>query len=90
MLKFSSAAIADIPAVDGVKYLEVEQAVDPASDEAAEQVKAVRAAVHPVPNADALVGGTAAIFLDTATASHRDVRSSTPALTRGCSHTVGP
>ncbi|GAA1965808.1 MMPL family transporter [Nocardioides panacihumi] len=62
----------DIPSVNGVKYIEITQGVEPASDQAAAQVKAVRAAVHPVPSANALVGGTAAIFLDTATASHRD------------------
>jgi RND superfamily putative drug exporter len=66
------AVNANIPPVGGVRYIEVDQAFEPASDDAAAQVKAVRAAVHPVPNADALVGGTAAIFLDTSTASHRD------------------
>jgi len=60
------------PPVGGVKYLEVAQSLDPASDAAAEQVKAVRAAVHDVPGANALVGGSAALFLDTADASHRD------------------
>jgi RND superfamily putative drug exporter len=62
----------NIPAVGGVKYIEVTQGFEPASPDAADQVKAVRAAVHPVPNANALVGGSAAIFLDTANASHRD------------------
>ncbi len=61
-----------IPAVGGVKYIEVTQPYEPASPNAADQVKAVRAAVHQVPGADALVGGSAAIFLDTATASHHD------------------
>jgi len=62
----------DVPAVDGVKYIEIGQGVDPASDAAADQVRAVRAAVHAVPDADALVGGSAALYLDTAKASHRD------------------
>jgi putative drug exporter of the RND superfamily len=63
---------ADIPPVGGLKYVEVTQALDPASDAAAAQVKAVRAAVHPVDGADALVGGSAALYLDTEKASHRD------------------
>ncbi|MEP9384129.1 MMPL family transporter [Nocardioides cheoyonin] len=60
------------PPVDGVKYLEITQDLDPASDAAADQVEAVRSAVHQVPDADALVGGSAALFLDTADAAHRD------------------
>lgn len=63
---------ADIPAVGGVKYLEVSQPLDPASDAAARQVEAVRTAVHAVPGADALVGGSAALYLDTSRASQRD------------------
>jgi RND superfamily putative drug exporter len=62
----------EIPAVDGVKYIEVAQGLDPASDAAADQVVAVREAVHQVPDADALVGGSAALYLDTSKASHRD------------------
>jgi RND superfamily putative drug exporter len=66
------AVNAGIPAVEGVRYIEVSQALDPASDAAADQIRALRAAVHEVPGADALVGGSAALFLDTAKASHRD------------------
>ena len=66
------AVNAEIPAVGGVKYIEVAQGLDPASDAAADQVRALRAAVHEVPGADALVGGSAALYLDTAKASHRD------------------
>jgi putative drug exporter of the RND superfamily len=66
------AVNADIPAVRGVKYIEIEQGLDPATDKAADQVKALRAAVHRVPGADALVGGSAAIYLDTSKASQRD------------------
>jgi RND superfamily putative drug exporter len=66
------AVNAEIPAVDGVKYIEVAQGLDPASDAAADQVRALRAAVHQVEGADALVGGSAALFLDTSEASHHD------------------
>ncbi|MCA1983466.1 MMPL family transporter [Nocardioides nematodiphilus] len=59
-----------IPPVAGVKYVSVTQALDPASQKAADQVVAVREAVRDVP--DTLVGGSAAIYLDTAHAAHRD------------------
>ena len=63
---------ADIPAVGGVKYIEVAQGLDPASDKAADQVRALRDAVHQVPGTDALVGGSAALYLDTSKAAHHD------------------
>jgi RND superfamily putative drug exporter len=59
-----------VPPVNGVKYLPVTQTVDPASRGAADQVRAVRTAVSGIP--DTLVGGSAAIYLDTAHAAHRD------------------
>jgi len=62
----------DVPAVDGVKYIEVAQSLDPASDAAAAQVELARNVVHRVPGAHALVGGSAALFLDTERAAHRD------------------
>lgn len=62
---------ADIPAVGGVKYIEVAQPLDPATDKAADQVTDLRAALEGVPG-DPLVGGSAALYLDTADASQRD------------------
>ncbi|MFT4288290.1 MMPL family transporter [Nocardioides sp.] len=70
----------DVPPVDGVKYLEITQTIDPASDEAADQVRAVREAVHRVDGADALVGGSAALFLDTKAASQHDNRVVIPLI----------
>jgi RND superfamily putative drug exporter len=45
---------------------------DVAGQSAFDSVKQLRAAVHAVPGADALVGGTSAIYLDTSQASSRD------------------
>lgn len=67
-----------VPAVGGVKYLPVTQTVDPASQTAADQVVAVRDAVSDIP--DTLVGGSAAIYLDTANAAHRDNRVIIPVV----------
>ena len=61
-----------IPAVGGIKLLTVGVHGDPAARAAFDQVKAIRAAVHGVDGADALVGGTSAIYLDIQNASHRD------------------
>ncbi|UDY23687.1 MMPL family transporter [Nocardioides sp. Kera G14] len=61
-----------VPAQGGVKYLEIAQGIDPAGDKAADQVRAVRTAVHHVTGAEALVGGSAALYLDTAEASSHD------------------
>jgi len=63
---------AAIPPRGGVKYIEVTQALDPASPEAAQQVHDLRDAVHAVDGADALVGGSAALYEDIADASSRD------------------
>jgi RND superfamily putative drug exporter len=63
------------PVVKGDTAL-ITQAVpgDVAGAKAFDQVKEVRAAVHAVPGADALVGGTSAIYLDTNKASSHDNR----------------
>ena len=61
-----------IPAVGGVKLTAVGVKGDPAAQSAFDEVKAIRSAVHKVDGADALVGGTSAIYLDIADASHRD------------------
>lgn len=66
------AVTGDVPPLDGVKFFSIAQSADPASEEAADQVRAVRDAVHAVPGADALVTGSAALFLDVAEASSRD------------------
>ena len=67
-----------VPPVAGVKYLPVTQTVDPASQAAADQVRAVRQVVHAIPGT--LVGGSAAIYLDTADAAHRDNRVIIPVV----------
>jgi RND superfamily putative drug exporter len=69
---------ASIPPMGGVVYLPVTQTVDPASQAAADQVVAVRHAVHSIP--DTLVGGSAAIYLDTANAAHHDNRLIIPVV----------
>jgi RND superfamily putative drug exporter len=61
-----------IPPSGGVKLITVAVQGDPAAQSAFDDVKAIRAAVHDVDGADALVGGTSAIYLDIQTASHRD------------------
>ncbi|MEX0428131.1 MMPL family transporter [Nocardioides sp. DS6] len=66
------AVDAGVPAKGGVKYVEVAQSLDPASDAAAAQVERARDAVHRIAGADAQVGGSAALFLDTERAAHRD------------------
>jgi putative drug exporter of the RND superfamily len=53
---------------------------DVASQTAFDKVQEVRAAVHRVPGASALVGGTSAIYLDTRTASARDNRVIIPVV----------
>jgi len=67
-----------IPPVAGVKYLPVAQGLDPATQKAADQVIAIREAVRHVP--DTLVGGSAAIYLDTSDAAHRDNRVIIPVV----------
>ena len=61
-----------IPAVGGVKLTTVGVQGDPAAQSAFDEVTAIRTAVHNVKGADARVGGTSAIYLDIADASHRD------------------
>jgi putative drug exporter of the RND superfamily len=61
-----------IPASGGVKLITVAVQGDPAARSAFDEVAAIRAAVHDVDGADALVGGTSAIYLDIEDASHRD------------------
>src|SRR3954465_14310570 len=61
-----------IPAVGGVKLTTVGVQGDPAAQPAFDQGTAIPPAVHKVDGADALVGGTSAIYLDIADASHRD------------------
>jgi len=58
--------------VDGRVQLEVTLADPPDSDAAERTVRELRAAVHRVPDADAVVGGFTAINVDTATAAERD------------------
>jgi RND superfamily putative drug exporter len=67
-----------VPPVGGVQYLPVTQSTDPASQAAADQVVAVRHALGAIP--DTLVGGSAAIYLDTADAAHRDNRVIIPVV----------
>jgi RND superfamily putative drug exporter len=57
---------------DGVAFIQAPVSGDPASQSAFDAITQVRDAVHTVPGADALVGGTSAIFLDVQTASARD------------------
>jgi RND superfamily putative drug exporter len=61
-----------IPPSGDVKLITVSVKGDAAAHAAFDQVDAIRAAVHNVDGADALVGGTSAIYLDIQKASHRD------------------
>jgi putative drug exporter of the RND superfamily len=61
-----------IPPVGGVALITATVPGDVASQSAFDMVEAVRTAVHQVDGADALVGGTSAIYLDIQHASHRD------------------
>jgi RND superfamily putative drug exporter len=60
------------PIGDGRVYFEAPIRADIASEQAFDIVKAARSAVHQIDGADALVGGGAAFYLDTKTASTRD------------------
>jgi RND superfamily putative drug exporter len=60
------------PPIDGVSLIDVTYPGDVASQAAIDKVKQVRAAVHAVQGADALVGGGSATYLDVQTASHHD------------------
>ena len=57
---------------DGVAFIEATIDDDPSTQAAFDTVERVRDAVHAVPGADALVGGSSAFFLDTLNASDRD------------------
>ncbi|QNN52342.1 MMPL family transporter [Nocardioides mesophilus] len=61
-----------VPPVGGVALVKATVPGDVASQQAFDQVAAVRDAVHRVDGADALVGGSSAIFLDIEHASSRD------------------
>jgi RND superfamily putative drug exporter len=61
-----------IPPVGGVKLITAPVQGDVADQAAFDTVKAVRAKVHAIDGADALVGGTSAIYLDIQKASARD------------------
>ena len=61
-----------VPPVDGVALVTATVPGDVASQAAFDQVEAVRDAVHQVDGADALVGGTTAIYFDMQRASMRD------------------
>jgi RND superfamily putative drug exporter len=62
----------EIPAVGDVALTTATVPGDVASQTAYDAVRDVRAAVHQVPDADALVGGTSALYLDISQASSRD------------------
>jgi RND superfamily putative drug exporter len=62
----------DIPPVNGVKLITAPIEGDVADQSAFDTIKAVRDRVHGVDGADALVGGTSAIYLDIQKASARD------------------
>jgi RND superfamily putative drug exporter len=61
-----------VGAQDGTALINAELTSDPYSDEAFQAVTDVRAAVHAVPGADALVTGMSAVSLDIEQASARD------------------
>ena len=59
-------------AQDGVAFLQATLTGDVSSQQAFDQVDAVRDAVHEVDGADALVGGWSAVYLDTKDGANRD------------------
>ncbi|MBB6628833.1 MMPL family transporter [Nocardioides sp. KIGAM211] len=61
-----------VPPVDGVGLVTATVPGDVAAQAAFDKVDEVRAAVHDVAGADALVGGTSALYLDIEKASSRD------------------
>ena len=69
-----------VPPVGGVALVTATVPGDAAAPAAFDTVDAVRAAVHRVPGADALVGGTSAIYLDIQHASSRDNRVIIPVV----------
>jgi putative drug exporter of the RND superfamily len=70
----------DIPPVDGVKLITAPVVGDVADQGAFDAVEDIRSAVGDVDGADALVGGTSAIYLDIQTASARDNKVIIPAI----------
>jgi RND superfamily putative drug exporter len=69
-----------VPPVRGVALVTATVPGDVASQPAFDKVDAVRAAVHKVPGAHALVGGTSAIYLDIERASSHDNRVIIPVV----------
>jgi RND superfamily putative drug exporter len=65
-------------AKDGVAFISAPMSVDPSSHAARVLVDQVRAAVHAVPGADALVGGNAAVNADVEAASAHDSKTVIP------------
>ena len=65
---------------DGVAFVQAPLAGDPGSQASFGTVERVRDAVGQVQGADALVGGTSAVYLDTQTASGRDNRVIIPVV----------
>ena len=61
-----------VPPIGGISVISVTVPDDVASQGALDKVSAIRAAVHEVKGADALVGGASATYLDVKNASHRD------------------
>jgi RND superfamily putative drug exporter len=70
----------DIPPVDGVKLITAPVEGDVADQAAFDAVAEIRDAVHAVDGADALVGGTSAIYLDIQKASSRDNKVIIPVI----------
>ena len=71
---------ASVPPVDGVALVTATVPGDVASQAAFDKVDAVRQAVHRVDGAEALVGGTSAIYVDIERASSRDNRVIIPVV----------
>ena len=65
---------------DGLAYIEGTLTSAPDSDDAYDTVDRVRDAVHAVPDADALVGGSTAVNLDVQRASADDNRLIIPII----------
>jgi len=74
------ASVTEPVVIDGLAYLEGTLTSAPDSDDAYDTVDRVRDAVHAVPDADALVGGTTAVNLDVQRASADDNRLIIPII----------
>lgn len=66
------ASPVEVASKDGTALIVAELTSDPYSEPALDAVKAVREAVHAVPDADALVTGMSAVSIDIMDASNRD------------------